>query len=250
MFWNRRMFWNVRPMPGRDHVVGPRAPDDRRTAAGGSGTTAAGRSPAASTNTSSPIAIEAGDPERPSRSLAAPRSEPDRAAAIADGSDPQDGLEPDPPRAARSGRRSLELDRARGRVDDPGDDVEERRLAGAVGPDDADDRALRDDEVDVADGDQAAEAAGDAIRVEQDLGVDVGTAGASARPARPCRPRSSGTRSALIRAPPRADRPSRRSRRPPRCAARAAAGGSGTGPRAAAASSRPARCRTAGTGTG
>ena len=34
MFAKRRMFWNVRPMPGRDHVVRPGAPEDRRTGRG------------------------------------------------------------------------------------------------------------------------------------------------------------------------------------------------------------------------
>ena len=51
----------------------------------------------------------------------------------------------------------------RGRVE-PGEDVEERRLAGAVGPDQGDDGALGDREVDVVDRDQAAERCGAAPR--------------------------------------------------------------------------------------
>src|SRR5204862_5630016 len=43
------------------------------------------------------------------------------------------------------------------RVVGAGQQVEDRRLAGAVGPDQADDRPLRDREVDVVDGDEAAE---------------------------------------------------------------------------------------------
>ena len=46
---------------------------------------------------------------------------------------------------------------ARGRLVDAGEHVEERRLAGAVRADQADDRALRDGEVDVVHGDEAAE---------------------------------------------------------------------------------------------
>ena len=46
---------------------------------------------------------------------------------------------------------------ARARLVQPGEHVEERRLAGAVGADDRDDRALRHAEGDVVDGGQAAE---------------------------------------------------------------------------------------------
>ena len=67
---------------------------------------------------------------------------------------------------ARRGRAIIRRPRnsicAAGRVVDAGDDVEERRLAGAVRPDQADDRALRDREVDAVDRDQAAEALGHA----------------------------------------------------------------------------------------
>src|SRR5205085_1103799 len=54
----------------------------------------------------------------------------------------------------------------RARVVDAGDHVEERGLSGAVRPDEADDRALRDREVDAADRDEAAEPLGDVLGVE------------------------------------------------------------------------------------
>jgi hypothetical protein len=70
--------------------------------------------------------------------------------------DPKDGLEP-----ATNGPGdhppTLEVDVAGGRVVDAGHDVEEGRLAGAVGPDQRHDRAFRDVEVDGVDGDEAAE---------------------------------------------------------------------------------------------
>src|SRR5437870_3543020 len=50
-----------------------------------------------------------------------------------------------------------EHDAAARRLVDAGQHVEEGRLAGAVGPDQADDRPLRDREVDVVYGDEAAE---------------------------------------------------------------------------------------------
>ena len=56
---------------------------------------------------------------------------------------------------------------ARGRLVDAGEHVEERRLAGAVRPDQADDRALRHREVDVVDGDEAAELLAEPLGLEQ-----------------------------------------------------------------------------------
>src|SRR5262249_60014210 len=56
----------------------------------------------------------------------------------------------------------LEEDPARRRLVEPGDAVHERRLAGAVRPDDADDLATLHGEVDLAAGDQPAEAPRDA----------------------------------------------------------------------------------------
>ena len=52
---------------------------------------------------------------------------------------------------------AVEDDPAGGRLVDAGEHVEERRLAGAVRADQADDRAARDREVDVVDGDEPAE---------------------------------------------------------------------------------------------
>ncbi len=67
-----------------------------------------------------------------------------------------------------SGRRSVmsspsKRDRAHRRAVEPGEHVEERRLARAVGPDDRDDRALGDVERDVVDRRQAAEVLGDVV---------------------------------------------------------------------------------------
>ena len=55
-----------------------------------------------------------------------------------------------------------------------GDHVEERRLAGAVRADQADDRALRDHEVDVRHGDEAAELLAHPDRLE-DVGHQAGS---------------------------------------------------------------------------
>ena len=63
--------------------------------------------------------------------------------------------------------RPVEDDRARIRMVDAGDLVEERRLAGAVGADQGDDRAARDREVDVVRRDEAAELLADLRRDEQ-----------------------------------------------------------------------------------
>ena len=62
---------------------------------------------------------------------------------------------------------AVEGDRALGRDVQAGDHVEERGLAGAVGPDERDDAAARDGEVDVVDGQQAAEALRAALGDEQ-----------------------------------------------------------------------------------
>src|SRR4029079_10229693 len=56
-----------------------------------------------------------------------------------------------------------ERDPARGRLVDPGEHVEERRLAGTVRADQRDDLLSRDREVDVVDGDEAAELLADAL---------------------------------------------------------------------------------------
>jgi len=50
---------------------------------------------------------------------------------------------------------------------EPGHEVEQRRLAGTVGADDADELALRDVEIDIVDGRQTAEPAREAANLEQ-----------------------------------------------------------------------------------
>ena len=93
---------------------------------------------------------------------------------------------------------------------DAGDDVEEGRLAGAVRPDEADDRALRDVEVDVVDGDQAAEPLRDVRRASR----RSSPLGRRRRRAASPRRRRSLT-SALIPASPSIGSPSRRTPHPP-----------------------------------
>ena len=102
------------------------------------------------------------------RVVDAERREAVRMPTMTAGSDPDERLEPAADRVGRSScGRSTATD-ARGRVVDPGDDVEERGLARAVRPDQADDRAARDVEADVVDRDQAAEPLGDVLaRIEQ-----------------------------------------------------------------------------------
>ena len=70
----------------------------------------------------------------------------------------------------RRQRRAAVADLARGRDVEAGEAVEERGLAGAVGADQADDLAVVDGEVDVADGGETAEAHGDAAGLEDRLG--------------------------------------------------------------------------------
>ena len=81
---------------------------------------------------------------------------------------PEHGLQPGA-HGARDHPPAGEVDVAAARVDDAGEDVEERRLARAVRPDQADDRAPRDLEVGLADGDEAAEALRDAMGAQQDV---------------------------------------------------------------------------------
>jgi hypothetical protein len=75
-----------------------------------------------------------------------------------------------PPRQVFTGEDDLAL---RGLVH-ARDHVEERRLAGAVGADEANDRPLRDHEVDVRHGDEAAELLAHADRFE-DVGHQAGS---------------------------------------------------------------------------
>ena len=62
---------------------------------------------------------------------------------------------------------AVEDDRASRRLVDAGEHVEERRLTCAVRPNEADDPALGDDEVDVVDGDEAAELLADVLRDQE-----------------------------------------------------------------------------------
>ena len=75
----------------------------------------------------------------------------------------------DPVRVEPDDRLPLEDDLAAVRRVDAGDQVEERRLAGAVRPDDADDLTFVHDEVEAVDAGQAAERLGQARHLEQRL---------------------------------------------------------------------------------
>ena len=81
---------------------------------------------------------------------------------------PDHRLQPGPDRPADH-PPARDPDVAGGRVEDAHDDVEERRLAGAVRPDEADDRPARDLEVDLLDRDEAAERLGHLSGVEDQV---------------------------------------------------------------------------------
>ena len=88
-----------------------------------------------------------------------------------------------PARVTRSGRLAgdvlaVEDDPAGGRPVEAGQAVEERRLAGAVGPDQRDDRLRRHAEGDVVDRDEAAEDLRDVGGLEQHVAARLGRHGA------------------------------------------------------------------------
>ena len=90
---------------------------------------------------------------------------------------------------------ACELDDAGRHLVDAGDHVEERRLAGAVRPDEAYDRALGDREVDVVHGHEAAEFLAQRGRLEEQLGHQrcTSTSGSSCTPSsNSCFRRASG----------------------------------------------------------
>ena len=171
MFWNRRMFWKVRPIPAATTSLGRalrRMPSRARRVV-----YQAGRMVATTSVMTSAMRTPAMVEDEP---VVALRGGPEREGDQGDHErrdDPQDRFEPDP---ARPGDQGLALERhgSGGRVDDPGDDVEERRLARAVGADDADDAAGRDVQVDVADRHQAAEPLGHRACREEGLGRPAG----------------------------------------------------------------------------
>ena len=84
--------------------------------------------------------------------------------------DPDDRLEPGPDRVTDHPPPG-DRDETGRWIEDADDDVEERRLSGAVGTDDADDRAARDLEVHLANRDQATERLRDPVRAKD--GVDL-----------------------------------------------------------------------------
>jgi hypothetical protein len=79
------------------------------------------------------------------------------------------------------------LDRALARVERPGEEREQRRLAGPVRPDERDDLAGRDDEVGRRQGEVAPEAARDATRAQDHRSAAAGGASGSGTAAGPGR---------------------------------------------------------------
>src|SRR3546814_2657868 len=72
-----------------------------------------------------------------------------------------------PPRSTRTDTLFPYTTLFRSRLLLPGDHLEQRRLAGAVGADDADDRARRRDEAQVVDQQAVAEALGDVVELDR-----------------------------------------------------------------------------------
>ena len=99
-------------------------------------------------------------------------------------------------------------------TEEPGDDVEERGLAGAVGPDDADDLAVLGVERHVVEGGVAAEAEREPAHLELGPAIGRPPTARGAAPARPAPRRpSGGRRTTAARDGPPARRPTRRSAR-------------------------------------
>ena len=252
MFWNRRMFWNVRPTARLDHVVRPRALEDPETRAADASTRAAGRSPGAESAMSRPIG-SARARSRSRRARATRQAERRCTSDDAAGMNHRIGSSQRPNRS-RDHLAAAEHDLARCRVDDAGDDVEERRLAGAVRADEADDRALGMTRSASCTATQAAESLGDVAGAQDPEQLGRRPVRLPARSPGPLVCVVSGVTSArrscqaalgieARRARPPSDR------RPRPYAAPALSVYSGTDLQVAAASSPRARCRRAGTGT-
>ena len=90
---------------------------------------------------------------------------------------------------------------------DAGERVEQRRLAGAVGPDDGQDLAAGHRHRDVVEADDAAEAQGDVLDVEDEVGLGVGLGGGGTHVTTPLRPGPRGLRRSPGRRGPRARPP-------------------------------------------
>ena len=143
MFAKRRMFWNVLPIPAWTISLGlalRKMPPRLSSWTYQRGRTIAARNIVARAKmamTAPPAAISAELVTAKARAASTPPTEPNVAG---------------------------------GGIEDADDDVEERRLAGAVRADEADDRALRDLEVDLANRDQTAEGLRDLPCLEDELG--------------------------------------------------------------------------------
>jgi hypothetical protein len=73
-------------------------------------------------------------------------------------------------------RHTVQADAARRRPLEAPDDLQQRALAGPVGTDDGDDLAVVDPEGDACNGREAAEALGDRVNLEEQLGSAATTA--------------------------------------------------------------------------
>ena len=148
---------------------------------------------------------------------------------------PRDAVVGDLVRAQRVDRVAIERDAALVHVEEAGQAVEERRLAGAVRPDDARDRAFLEFEVELADGGQAAEPLGDLVGLQQG-----GHRGASGSESMRCRVLVHRGRRPSAAPPrrPRRPRPRPPRRRPPCRSAAAPRRGSRAAPRRVCSSRR------------
>ena len=148
--------------------------------------------------------------------------------------EPEERLGPGPA-GTRDDRLPGERDRAFARLEQAGDDVEEGRLAGPVGADEAHDGALGDVEVDGSHRDEAAEPLRDPARIEQQAAARWRGRGRRGRRidggrGAPSRARLIGGVTLQARCGPSDPRRSARPRLASR-GARVACAGSGTGPR-------------------
>ena len=80
---------------------------------------------------------------------------------------------------ARAGRPAEDRDAARERLEEPRDHLQEGALAGAVRPDDREERSAPDVERDVGEGDAAAVAGGDVDEADGGTGIEDGAGGAA-----------------------------------------------------------------------
>ncbi len=157
MFWKRRMFWNVRPIPAFTMSLGRalrNVPPRRRMSRYQRGRTRAARS----MTTSRAVATTSRMPARSGFPVATKATRASRATMPAGVTHDTGSNHVRMGLAIMGSPLSSTTPLVGSMIAD--DHVEEGRLAGAVGPDEADDRTARDLEIDLADCHQAAERLG------------------------------------------------------------------------------------------